>query len=785
MVSDPQVIPLRAYWHFDKDMMKVVITAEPGVFLPPGARAEVQLFGWRQGRATQSKVLKDFARKGKGQVTFKAGEGCTANHVIRVKLTDGQGREYPTRVVMQKRLKEYDWVANRSGVTSKVLASWTNLGVRKDGGGYRIDCWARQYRIGDGFFPSRVHALGEDVLAGPVRLRGKTNRGTLEWSGTKVKSEEQANDHAVFSQTAKGGTLNLSGRVRAEYDGMIRVDWKAQAVRDVTLESLVLEIPFHTRHARYFYSFPSSWGKMGNAFAVPEDGLTGGFKPFVWMGDEERGFSWFCESDKIWYLRDPDRAVQVERRGKTTILRLTLVDQPVPLSPKGREPNAERMLPLHDGPQKELGYTFGFQATPLRKNEQDAWDYRIVCMTQFIGLKDFYTDKERCQVSEKYLDEWKAKGVRTVIVWEHWSDAEAYTRTPYKEALKKTVQAAHARGMSVLFYFGFLFSDRAPEWPELGEECIGLPKRGYPFHDYPPQPLQSAWVVCYRNEWQDYIADGIARAMDEFDFDGVYLDGTGYPWPCQNLQHGCGYFRPDESIGVTYPLFAVRNIMKRIYTVVKSRKPNGQINYHNSTCLTAPTVAWTTSCWDGEQFQDVKTGPCALDLIPLDSFRCEFMGKPFGVAAEFLCYGKPYTYEQISGVALLHDVPVRPFPETSPGDLDVASKIWNAFDRFGKSESAWLPYWKNQKAVNVTSGAYASLYVHPSNGVLAVVSNLTAKTVKTAVHFNLPGLKLPMAVVARDGMTGQPIPIDRGTMALKLPSLGWKLVGLQSEGTTR
>jgi hypothetical protein len=780
MVSDPQVIPFRAYWSFGKTTMDVSIVPEPGVFLPPGSQVEVQLFGYRQGRATQSKIIKDFVRHGKGQVTFQVGEGRTANHVIRVKLTDDQGRGFPTRVVMQKRFKEYDWVANKTGVSDKVLSPWTKLKVSKNGHNFFLDCWERQYQFKGDFFPSHVHALGEDILAGPIRLRGKTNQEVLEWSGTKVKPEEQADDHVVFSQTAKGPSLNLTGRVRVEYDGMIRVDWKAQATREVTLEKLVLEIPFHTRLAKYLYSFPSSWGKMGNAFALPPKGLTCGFKPFIWMGDEERGFSWFCESDKNWYLQNQDQAITVERQGKTTILRLTLVDQPVSFSPKGRDGDEGKMLSLQEGPVKELRYTFGFQATPLKKIEQDAWDYRILCLTQFLQLGKVYEDKERCRVSEGFLDDLKSKGVRTIVLFEHWTDAEAYTQTLHKQALKKTIKAAHARGLSVLFYFGFLFSDRAPEWPDLGEECISIPKRGYPFHDYPPQPLQSAWVVCYRNEWQDFIAEGIAKAMDEFDIDGVYLDGTGYPWPCQNLQHGCGYIRPNESIGTTYPMFAVRNLMKRIYTIVKSRKPDGQINYHNSSCLTAPTIAWTTSCWDGEQFQDVKTGPFALDLIPLDSFRCEFMGKPFGIAAEFLCYGKPYTFDQICAVTLLHDVPVRPWPDNPSADLEHISKIWNVFDRFGKKESAWLPYWKNQKTVKVSSGTYVSLYVHPSNNVLAVVSNLTAKTIKTTIQFNLRALQLS-AVTAADGITHQSLPIHQGTMELGLPSLAWKLVWLKPE----
>ncbi len=33
--------------------------------------------------------------------------------------------------------------------------------------------------------------------------------------------------------------------------------------------------------------------------------------------------------------------------------------------------------------------------------------------------------------------------------------------------------------------------------------------------------------------------------MQEYDIDGVYLDGTSEPWGCRNAHHGCGYLKPD------------------------------------------------------------------------------------------------------------------------------------------------------------------------------------------------------------------------------------------------
>ena len=126
--------------------------------------------------------------------------------------------------------------------------------------------------------------------------------------------------------------------------------------------------------------------------------------------------------------------------------------------------------------------------------------------------------------------------------------------------------------------------------------------------------------------------------IDEFGVDGVYLDGTEYPHACANRRHGCGYVRADGGVSPTYPVWAVRSMMKRIYTIVRSRKPEGQVNVHNSTCITIPTLGWATSSWDGEQFRGLSSGTSAAEVLPLDVFRTEFMGHQWGVPAEFLSY---------------------------------------------------------------------------------------------------------------------------------------------------
>ena len=312
---------------------------------------------------------------------------------------------------------------------------------------------------------------------------------------------------------------------------------------------------------------------------------------------------------------------------------------------------------------------------------------------------------------------------------------------------------------------------------------------GYrPYHD-PPQPVQSAYIVCYNSVWQDAVVAGISKMMDEYGIDGVYLDGTEYPHGCSNRLHGCGYWRPNGAIALTHPMFAQRNLMQRIYKVVRQRNPEGQVNVHNSTCMTIPTLAFATSYWDGEQFgKNFKPGTFALNALPLDAFRTEFMGRQWGVPAELLWRrGAPCSRPEAYAFALLHDVLIREGYENTPAGVDpvvaleLQSRLWKLSDEFGRKQATWLPYWKNSEYVTARpEGVYASLYQHPRNGVLAVISNLGRDDATADLEFHCDKLGLSTKKVsASDALANGPIEVKDGKIQLSLPSLGWRLVWLK------
>lgn len=914
---------------------------------------------------------------------------------------------------------EFPWLGSTEGLSDQVLPPWTPLIVAPSGpdAPCSIACWGRRYDFAEGPFPTAIESAGQSLLAGPIQVMASVLNQPVTWHGQAPTLLEETPARVVLQNSLSSEELLLTAQTTLEYDGLIRVDWQLQPHRPLTLEKLTLEIPLCSQYARYLYHYPGQWGESYNARALPESGFVTGFRPFIWLGDEERGLAWFCESDQNWFPAAEDQAIEIVREGDRVVLRIELVGKPLALpSPGKRMENGKSRMengklgmeatssePPFSILHSPLSYIFGFQATPVRPNPEDVWDWRLChggdygietlhpeapttlrypaegnillqqgtvevwvqplfdldhqdrdhdlfslqlprgdeirwfwpreggmcllvrqqqdrivelemdpqwqpgrfhhlaltwgealrvyqdgqllgeapragtivgctaggvlifgspgnhlllddvrisdrprspeelqqaarsdgpltlddsvllldhldlalepgsiehldagyggyCSTQpvraagdwgwqkkpggIIGLGRFRAGRFgralELGLDKPPLDYLAEQGVRTLCIHEQWTDLEGYFSTTHGEKLRSLVQACHARGIRLLVYLGFLLSDLAPEWPAFGEDCIVEPRHVYDPYDFPPQPHQKAYTVCYRSVWQEALAWGIARLMDEYDVDGVYLDGTANPWPCSNERHGCGYVRPDGSRGVNYPIFSTREMMRRIYTIVKTRKPDGQVNVHQSTCMTIPTLSWATSYWDGEQFGSIEPGPFALETIPLDAFRTEFMGHQWGVPAEFLCYDRPYTYEQACAFTLLHDVPVR--PNGLGPHLELASKLWRIQEEFGRREAEWLPYWRNGDYITVTpEGVRASLYRNPTNGVLLVISNLSLETAQISVRLDQERLGLPSDCRAWDALTGEILTLQAGCFTASLASLEWRLVWIRGK----
>lgn len=697
------------------------------------------------------------------------------------------------------------WYGTTEGISDDVPTPWTALEVTEADGSIEVSPSLRTYRFGPCGFIEQVQAQGDLILDGPVQVVAQIGGQKQQWTGESVSLGQASAVCVCMTQLARSDALELQSRTSVEVDGVIRVDWKILPLRPVVLERLELHIPLKKQHAMYYYHCPGTWGVpdagelKSDRFTLDEPivgldkkaaGNIVGFQPMVWLGDNERGLAWFSESDKNWYTQAGQPVTEIVTEGDRVTLKLHLVSTSLQLAPGGASSEQEQMA-SPDGPIGDLAYTFGFQATPVRPAGDDVWDHRIV----HIDANTFGPTEMRLKIPESVLDRCAELGVKTICFHEHWTDAEGYYATTHGEDFRNLVEACHARGIQFLPYLGFIISELADEFPQVGKKCIVLPEYSItdteqgdlqggvcPYRPYhcPPQPSQDAYLVCYNSPWQDAIVAGIGKLMDDYGVDGVYLDGTSHVHACLNGEHGCGYLRPDGTRAFSFKIFAVRNIMRRIYQTVQKRDPRGQINVHNSTSMLIPALGWSSSYWDGEQFgANFAPETFALDALPLDSFRAEFMGHNWGVPAEFLCRRAcPFNREQAYAISLLHDVLVREGYENHCELLELQSKLWGLSDQFGRKQAHWLPYWRNGELVCTSPDAiYSSLYVHDENGVLAVVSNLGRETVTATVRLELGKIGLGSSPVsARDAITDEAIEIAKGAFQVPLGSLEWKIV---------
>ncbi|MGD9498294.1 MAG: LamG-like jellyroll fold domain-containing protein, partial [Armatimonadota bacterium] len=389
------------------------------------------------------------------------------------------------------------------------------------------------------------------------------------------------------------------------------------------------------------------------------------------------------------------------------------------------------------------------------------------------------------QAGRTRLQELADLGVRTICFHEHWVPYQSYPHVTDADRprLRGLVDGIHAHGMNLLLYMSRQFADNAPEWELYNADFCIEPRPG----PYRRQPPQQAYLGCWKGPFREFALYWLARTIDEFGNDGWYLDGPEWPQQCTNRHHGCGYVAPDGSIRPTWDIFATREFMQRLYVLTRQRKPQGQLNIHNSTVMVIPTLGWGTSTWGGEQIDAIKPPVETLDILPMDSFRTEFMGRQWGTPAEFLVYdGQPYYARDVLAYTLLHGVLIRP---ESPDSLERISALWRVHDEFPFSHGEMLGYWVNGDLVRIAgspSGSlacgppavYASVWRLPAKGSLIVVSNLTDRDAQARLTLNLAELGTGPGRVW-DALTGETLPAEGGTLRLAVPSWRYRLLRVQ------
>lgn len=625
------------------------------------------------------------------------------------------------------------WRGNQLGRQAMVPAPWTPVQTTAAGDERTVTCWGRSYRFGRDGLPVSIVSAGEELLARPVRLRLTAagaelvaQPGRLEQTGADPIGVELQGESRV-------GTVAVAAASRTEYDGLVVFDVTIDAPADAGLERATLDIPLRPEVVYYRHRWAPAWaGITGNLPAGEGVVDQAAFLPYAWLGDNDRGLFWCCESGEGWPNFAAPNAFETAREAGAVVLRLNLLaGQPAP------------------APWR---YRFCLQAPPVKSLPPDWRKWRML----------------------------PAPGGNISIIWPTpQPDSMAwygYPASTQPELFRERVEKLHAAGgLAVPYSCLSFFSGAAPEWPWFEREWTTGSG------DSSSSDVAAYGAVFERinptsESYSDFIVAKNVEFVTTYGLDGLYHDNT-HPYELTPNSVDGGWTDAAGRWHPRFPILAYRDLYRRLYIAVREVNPKAWLMAHMSGKVTAPILAYEDAYLDGEHFRG-HVKDCYLDLLSLDTFRAEFMGRQWGLMPYFLPefnaeYQKPVEPTRgLMGLLLAHDV--APWPIWC--NLEPVKEIYAALDAFGYVDSEFLPYFDpNPPATTDMADVLTSAYRRADGRALVVIANVGREDRVGTVTLNAARLGLPLDTVIT---WPERAAVDRDGSVVKLavPGLGYRLL---------
>ncbi|MBC7286602.1 MAG: LamG domain-containing protein [Armatimonadetes bacterium] len=631
-----------------------------------------------------------------------------------------------------------DWMGNRIGLDEVVLPPWTPLSVRK-GTSVRIRCWGREYTLAETGLPAQIRSAGADLLARPVALIVTAGGRPLQWEKGSIRivsSQPAAADvEAVAEAPCGSGSATLRAKARAEYDGLLLTTLTLEMPSGVSPDAISLEIPLRPEVALYRHRYSPAWANITGSLPAGEGVVdSASFIPMAWIGDNDRGLFWFCERAEHWPNSDAPNAFETVRTASEVVMRFNL------LAPGQRLP--DRWI-----------WEFGLQATPVKPIPKDWRKWRLT----------------------------PARGANVEIIWPTPSPDSmkyyGYPEAANPKAFAERVKRLHDRGIKAVPYSCLTFLSAAcPEfqwfkskWWMGGGDASSSDVAAY--------GAMFAMVCPQAPGLGDFLVWKNRQFMERYRLDGFYHDNT-HPYAC--ALGPCAYTR-DGTKRPTYHILAYRALYRRIYAMVKSQKRETFLMAHMSGKVTIPILAYEDAYLDGEHFRG-QVKDSYLDLLPLDAFRAEFMGRQWGVMPFFLPeFTPPYSQQVeptrgLAALLMLHDVS----PWAIWCNADVFNEALAALDAFGYVKADFVPYFSPEPPAQTDlRDVYASAY-RLAGKALVIVANLSREERAGTIVLNKAALGIDVGRV-RSWPDRKRIAAAGGRVRLTIPPLGYRML-LVGEG---
>ncbi|HUT02111.1 MAG TPA: glycoside hydrolase domain-containing protein, partial [Phycisphaerae bacterium] len=626
--------------------------------------------------------------------------------------------------------KVYEWEGNSLGVSDRVPPPWPAMTVA----GEAVRCWGREYTFTGLALPKSIPTLQpepsrgarlRDALAGPVRLVAEKGGRRLAWTHRGSRIVRRKDTEVVIEGAADAPGLKAEVHGTLDYDGFYKVRLRVTPRAGTALDSLRVEVPVPTAASRLFYSVGESMrsnktfadlaglpdGVLWNSKAAARNALIkGNFLPVAWLGDEDRGVSWMCDSDRTWVTTFAKPCLDLLRRGGETAFRMHLVNRPAKLT-------------------KPIEVTFGLQATPVRPRPKGgSWRKQ-----PWFGWG--YFDKP--------------------LIYDGCFKGIAKPGDPAPEAWYRTGEARKQNRWWRYFCFN---SDRIAESDKLYGQMV----KDFGAEWY----SESVWVKLQNKAHQDFELWAYKKWHDVASLDGLYYDNA-FPAPSTNLLSGSAWIDDAGRLRPGYVVMAYRDFMKRVRSFWTGLGPSPVMKTHMTDTPISGYLGFCDFWLDGENggYPDARmTNPDFVDRwynkVGMANLRIT-LGRQWGTMPMYLY---SWGIEPTHAVLGLFDLPNE--------YKAMGRKPYHDFG-LTEPDVAFIPYWDSRGLVKVARGGpdvLTAAWKRPGR-VRVLVSNLSGERRGVSLRLQLAALGLPAGAVAVDEKAGGAIPVARapsdGTAVVK------------------
>ncbi len=687
------------------------------------------------------------------------------------------GELLATNITPVERPATPPWFKNEKGNQIEVPGPWTPV-VAETPGDFQV--WGRDYDLST-VFPASVVSNGVEVLSAPVTLQAQTGSGSVDWKVTKMEAIESSDGGVTYDVTLSAKGLELSGTLRAEFDGLLWYDLElAPTDAPVDIESMSLGIQVNPelcelmgRHK--FLVDPLIQSK------VPEPELNGApgflehakipFTPYLWIGNETAGMGFIAEAPIDWSIDKPNAVLETlpPQNGKGGELLAHIIQKPISLD-------------------KPMRLQFGLQATPIRETPKDRG---ILNIYQKLGV---VTDEE---VFKRVAE----LGGKVFVFYYSWrgnsttelgGTPERPVEPEQREKLKKGIELAHKYGMKAILYTGWGVNASSKNWQDFSYELGKYPIENKGWGAYAQSAGENGAYV-------DFMAWGHADIAKEYGADGVLWDSTANLQQDQNARIGNAWVDSEGRTRPKYGVLATRELYRRVYSIYHGEVVEDGIIYNHTGSM------WPINIYADIQNRGEGRPMYAQSLreswMPFEEFRSEYSAEPFGN----LYSGEINDWEDLpmrvsthSAVTLLHGTYAKEYTLLPVGryrSYDWAKRplyaYWDTFD--------WVPmdgsqtshyYYENEaghyQAVPVSDEALLSsaFISDDKERAVVVVTNLDKKPIEGVtvdLRNSVVGKALGEDIEVIDGVTLETIEMTDGVVNLDILPERYRLLRVSSK----